>query len=112
MPMTFCWPLVLRHSHYSPLRYGLHLPLLQMQARVGARRPEAPDIMTYLDHVNQNNRIIILQIHSVLRTDNTSDSLDDRVSVEFVIPPHRRADGILQKASQPWDLVRPIAGRA
>lgn len=53
--------------------------------------------MTYLDHVNQNNRIIILQIHSVLRTDNTSDSLDDRVSVEFVIPPHRRADGILQR---------------
>lgn len=55
---------------------------------------------TYLDYIDQNDRIIVFEIHSVFRADNIGNSLDDNVSVEFFIPPHCRSDGILSILSQ------------
>lgn len=42
-------------------------------------------IETYLDYIDQNDQVIVLKIHPVLRANDAGDSSDDRVSVERVV---------------------------
>lgn len=49
----------------------------------------------HLDNVNQNDLVIIFQIHGMLRTNDIGDSLDYRISIELFVTTHSRSDGIL-----------------
>lgn len=56
-------------------------------------------IETYLDYINQNDQIVVLKINPVLGSHDTCHSLYDDISVELVIAPHRRSDGVLSLPS-------------
>jgi hypothetical protein len=53
--------------------------------------------MTDLDHINEDNQVIIFQIHRMLRADNIGNGLDNNIAIELVVASYSRPNSVLER---------------
>lgn len=65
---------------------------------------------THLNDINQDNFVVVLKIHWVIRTDDIGDRLDYGVSVKLIVTAHCRPNRILY--NEPPELVMATSDRS